>query len=713
MDDARNIWSSKEANHFVRVLNEQENDFCQNIDFLRSVPTDTRDYSPNPNDFNAQLGENSSLESQLLRQSWSSLQTSEARTGNKNLIQTAKMGRIITERPRDASPRHPSPRAPVPGPPLYLDAKDKDLPYDGCMKRPPLRGPESSYFDQPLGLRAEGAMLLAILTGVQGSPLQKLVPGMPGFSLLYGVGREGAKESPRHTKGTMPSQALKLDLRMGAAAGLNANAEMKKKLQKNISPVDACVDTDDLEELTAEKDPEGASKSWLFGSAEEEELYKYSRDLDARAGAGGKEISLKEYTELVKKSAGRLGLRTQMLQDLCLAEDVDLGVTDLPAAPPPPPPPPAKPGAPGAPAANTERPDDTSKPKVAKDQYVGAMCATSLVVKKARRLAGLMHTEQQTTDLRDIWDWLQHLGTIAPPENRQLDPTAADGSAGANGKPEDQKQGDWRLPSSPALALLYAQEDLRQRLAHLYQEKNTLESRRLQLSAAKKLVGKVGDAEESKLMNYLHGLQTLEEGYETLGGKIADNLNDAENLDKRFQTLTEEARESKSAKGGKGAKKGKKKGKKGKKRRKEEDEEEKDHAGAASGISDAEADAKTESEGSDGEDKTEKKKKKKVKTAKKSPRAAAVPVAPPAPPPVAEHRATSPLSLSSLLHSREVSTMDQACQTDDAALFSLMEKMFNDMEDDAPLEPEDEPTELRRLQKAESAVAFLEISQLD
>lgn len=247
----------------------------------------------------------------------------------------------------------------------------QDLPYDGNLKRP--RGAESSYFDQPLGLREEGALLLAVLTGVQGSPLQKLAPGMPGFSLLYGVGNhDGPAESPRHMKGGTTNKGLKLELRMDAQAGLNANIAVKKlqKYNKNVEPVDECVDTTDLDELTADKN-DGASGNWLFESAEEEEQYKYNQDLEAKAGAG-REISLKDYIALVKKSAGRLGVRTQMLHDLSLGEDVDLGVTDLPAAPPPPPPP--KPGA---------SPDEKTK---AAKELVGAMCATSLVVKKARRL---------------------------------------------------------------------------------------------------------------------------------------------------------------------------------------------------------------------------------------------------------------------------------------------------------------------------------------
>jgi hypothetical protein len=97
--------------------------------------------------------------------------------------------------------------------------------------------------------------------------------------------------------------------------------------------------------------------------------------------AGKKPMTLEDYLKSVKKTAVRVGLHAQILQELCLGEDVNMGVprSELPAVPPPE-------------KLGTEIKDGESTPST-KDQktkatpvYKGAMRATSLVIKRLRKL---------------------------------------------------------------------------------------------------------------------------------------------------------------------------------------------------------------------------------------------------------------------------------------------------------------------------------------
>ncbi|CAM6096154.1 unnamed protein product [Calypogeia fissa] len=474
--------------------------------------------------------------------------------------------------------RHPVSKDPQPGPPIFVDVKDKDLPFDGqCKNVTP------SIFDHPLGLKQEGALLMAILTGVQGSGLEKVTKG--AIDLYYlkagegeatldpsSVGYEGVKEKKK--KKLNKVDAIKHLLFGGALSTSSKRRKSRVTPHQPHSPpqapvavlADAAIDTADLEELTADENAlENAQL--LEEIAKEEERNKKSLELEAGISPA---IPLDEYLKLVKRSTGRIGYRTQLLDELALGEDIDMWVKEAEFPPIPPLPPPEK--TKESKTADAENSKDTksgdpgAKPP---PEYKGAMRATSLVVKKARRLAGLMHIEQQNHDLQDVCTWLQHLGSVsvchpakiddqATPPPQEGTPTAIAANTGNGHK------GDWRLPTSPAAALLMAQEDLRQRLAQLYEEKGLMETRKDQLDAAKKLVGKnlgLGGIQEMvRISGYLHGLEDLEEGYEMLGGRIAENLDDADKLDKRYRKLNEKAREEEEMKSQKG-----KKGSKGKK----------------------------------------------------------------------------------------------------------------------------------------------------
>ncbi|CAM6086037.1 unnamed protein product [Calypogeia fissa] len=307
----------------------------------------------------------------------------------------------------------------------------------------------------------------------------------------------------------------------------------RRKTVKKVAPssqpnhVDVAVDTMDLIELTGDDDDTD------YDALEEAQR---QLDMEMEEHDGKKTITLEDYLELVKKSAGRIGLRAQLLHELSLGDDVNMGIPDseLPSLLPV-----EKMGT----ELLTRHGESQSKDQETNKAipiYKGAMRATSLVIKRLRRMAGLMHVEQQNMDLKDVYAWLQRLGYLATSSGKVV-PSRVGSSGGRSSIYNfTGEKIDWRLPSSPAQALEMAQADLRDRLAFLYEEQNQIQNRKEQLEAAKRIVGKkLSKTQVQRLSKHMQNLKNLEVRYEELGGKIVQNLEDVATLETQFKKLSE------------------------------------------------------------------------------------------------------------------------------------------------------------------------------
>ncbi|GAQ90941.1 hypothetical protein KFL_007050025 [Klebsormidium nitens] len=223
------------------------------------------------------------------------------------------------------------------------------------------------------------------------------------------------------------------------------------------------------------------------------------------------EMTFSEYALLMQDSMSRLGLYADMLVE---------GVTGQREEAPP---------------AGGQNRRVTFEP-----EGEAVQGGASKLIKHARKLAGSLHVDRQTVGLRSVRDWLMKLGDIATMDG---DPSAAAATqAGAEGLGVDLAAagGDWRLPNSPAMALQLAQEDLAERLSHLYAEKNYLLNRRAELEAAKRLTDKGGDLIEDQLLQHIKKLRDMEAEYEILGGRVTDCMGEVANLEGGFHQLLQE-----------------------------------------------------------------------------------------------------------------------------------------------------------------------------
>ncbi|KAG0610540.1 hypothetical protein M758_7G073800 [Ceratodon purpureus] len=193
-------------------------------------------------------------------------------------------------------------------------------------------------------------------------------------------------------------------------------------------------------------------------------------------------ISLSAYLKTIKESKKHLHIRTDMLDELKLAENVeeiDVSVYVEPST---------KPKSAGAP------------------DPAGAMCATSLVVKYARRLAGILDSDTRVVNLTDVGRWLQQLSSIAAvkEENIELPDMPRRVSE------LEKRTADWRMPLSPEIAVMYAQDDLRKRFDMETRTERFMRRRKAELAAAKKLMEEKAKqmAEEEKMRAYLASIDS-------------------------------------------------------------------------------------------------------------------------------------------------------------------------------------------------------------
>ncbi|KAJ7562532.1 hypothetical protein O6H91_03G073100 [Diphasiastrum complanatum] len=257
----------------------------------------------------------------------------------------------------------------------------------------------------------------------------------------------------------------------------------QQMLDRDSRMADAAVDTDDLVALVFVDDAAGVASSShdrysdsesITGDWEQEALRRMKTDSSGEMN----DMSYRQFRNRLKDSLVRIGVRAQMLQELELGELESRSSPRLDAA-----------------QLTVENMCATGNPYMSK---------ASGVVKHARKLAGLVHIDEQAIDLQDVLGWLRHLGDLA---KETLESSLKLNSSDTIIMTSDESMknsleplhGGWRLPTSPTIALQLAQQDVRDRLANLFQEK--------------------------------------EEQYELLGATISDKLHEAEKLEEQYQIL--------------------------------------------------------------------------------------------------------------------------------------------------------------------------------
>ncbi|KAH7281272.1 hypothetical protein KP509_36G038700 [Ceratopteris richardii] len=213
-----------------------------------------------------------------------------------------------------------------------------------------------------------------------------------------------------------------------------------------------------------------------------------------------------EFRARVKESLALIRMRTEMLQDLSMGDASNAGNATIAEG-------------------------DTA-----------FMSSSSILMKHARKLAGLLHTEEQAIRFQDLYQWLQNIGKIlgddalgASPRSalqNQLEKFRSLNEASDHLKtPQDAKP--LHTPS-PHEILKQVECDLRDRLANLYQGKMFMMSHQADTWTSS------GVGKEGTLQKTIERVQNMEIAYEMLGSTILQSLKEVDKMEEDFRLLQAE-----------------------------------------------------------------------------------------------------------------------------------------------------------------------------
>ncbi|CAK9276186.1 unnamed protein product [Sphagnum jensenii] len=281
------------------------------------------------------------------------------------------MGRILVDnaKPRVGHVRSEDQFVPSIGPLKFLDVKEKDLPYGGKLSArknaKPCEGVNFALLEQTVIQKGEGKLLMAALTGVHATKKSLFNTRLPssGQTLTHKAA------NVQFASEVAPTMGLKCSPR-----GDTINESKKRMTHEPMSTgrrvvlVDAAMDTHDLiRPIDVPATVQEPEQSWLFETPAEEDMYNRINNPGLNAAPATSLISIKDYVRMVKNSMEKIDMRTAMLEELELAEDVEK-------------------------LSNTymDPVDELRHKPRPTSESAGAMCATSLVIKQARRLVHLL-----------------------------------------------------------------------------------------------------------------------------------------------------------------------------------------------------------------------------------------------------------------------------------------------------------------------------------
>ncbi|CAM6032813.1 unnamed protein product, partial [Sphagnum compactum] len=404
------------------------------------------------------------------------------------------MGRILVDnaKPRVGHVRSEDQFVPSIEPLKFLDVKEKDLPYGGKLSArknaKPCEGVNFALLEQTVIQKGEGKLLMAALTGVHAAKKSLFNTRLPSS----GPTLNHKAATVQFASEVAPTMGLKCSPR-----GDTINESKKLVL------VDAAMDTHDLiRPIDVPATVQEPEQSWLFETPAEEDIYNRINNPGLNAAPATSLISIKDYVRMVKNSMEKIDMRTAMLEELELAEDVEK-----------------------LPNTYMDPVDELRHKPRPTSENAGAMCATSLVIKQARRLVGMLDHDQRVVDLTEVGLWLQKLGDIAAVKDEKGVERKSQAPFLQKYIPRPYNVGDWRLPSSPAIALMFAQDDIRERLNLQSKSKQIMLHHQAELEAAKKKMESISGQEED-MQGYLEGLNTAATQEEVFEDKIGSGNSD-------------------------------------------------------------------------------------------------------------------------------------------------------------------------------------------
>ncbi|CAM6010459.1 unnamed protein product, partial [Sphagnum balticum] len=138
---------------------------------------------------------------------------------------------------------------------------------------------------------------------------------------------------------------------------------------------------------------------------------------------------------------------------------------------------------------------------------------------------GMLDHDQRVVDLTEVGLWLQKLGDIAAVKDEKGVKRKSQAPFLQKYIPGAYNVGDWRLPSSPAIALMFAQDDIRERLNLQSKSKQIMLRHQAELEAAKKIMESISGQEED-MQGYLEGLNIAATQEEVFEDKIESGNSD-------------------------------------------------------------------------------------------------------------------------------------------------------------------------------------------
>lgn len=257
----------------------------------------------------------------------------------------------------------------------FLGIREKDLPYRG---KPNTTLRVSS---NPVPLKRHGddaSHLLSSLTGIT------YVNDCVTHASVKKTGQKGAH--PTHGSGTGFAERAN-NLNVGCSTYEEA---AQHKVEQSLSPglvqegppcFEKALDTTDLSfwMYTVVPDDKSNLEEESYSDADSEELERRAANEKVLERVVAKDheqvddhTKREEFRARVKESLSFVRMRTEMLQDLSLGE--------------------------------------ASKEESTGGGDTSFMSSTSVLLKRARRQAGILHTEEQAVRLQDLYQWFQNIG---------------------------------------------------------------------------------------------------------------------------------------------------------------------------------------------------------------------------------------------------------------------------------------------------------------
>ncbi|MCO5606367.1 hypothetical protein L7F22_060555 [Adiantum nelumboides] len=410
----------------------------------------------------------------------------------------------------------------------FLGIREKDLPYGGKPKSSPT-------------LTASSKPALVTLSGHDGDEASHLLSSLTGTTFAGDCVANAAVRKSSQIRGHLkdgrahPFSKQETDLHTGCSISEEAGHHKDDPIfipdlvKERPRHFEKALDTTDLSfwMYTVAPDAKGSQEEESYSDADSEELERRAANEKVPEkvvtttaddhGLVDERTKQEEFRARVKESLGFVRMRTEMLHDLSLGEV-----------------------------------SKDESPVLLRGGETSFMSGSSVLLKHARKLAGLLHTEEQALSLQDLYQWFQNIEAKQACLVDASGKTLGEDALGATPKStlhnqleklrslhvakdlfKDSEEANPPPTPSPHQLLKQVEHDVRDRLANLYQGKNFILSRQADILAN---IESINDKEAIMLVT-MERLQNMEAAYEILGTTILQSLKEAEKMEEEFHVL--------------------------------------------------------------------------------------------------------------------------------------------------------------------------------